>query len=147
MTFKILGDHSYITWALFVINHNIFTKIWASCAPTHFLANQLTLSQPGGAHYPHPVLCALPNFQTLRRPWKQYMFLNFWKKSGFLHVSFLMVEKFNGCPFLVNPKFNRLFLVKSDSCRRWYSIASLSLSILAEKLGKLIKNQGIYTYR
>ena len=60
MTFKILGDHSYITWALFVINHNIFTKIWASCAPTHFLANQLTLSQPGGAHYPHPVLRAPP---------------------------------------------------------------------------------------
>ena len=34
----------------------------------HFLTDQLTLSQPGGAHYPHPVLCALPDFQTLRRP-------------------------------------------------------------------------------
>ena len=35
----------------------------------HFLADQLTLSQPGGgAHHPHPVLCALPDFQTLRRP-------------------------------------------------------------------------------
>ena len=36
--------------------------------PPHFLTDQLTLSQPWGAHYPHPVLCALPDFQTLRRP-------------------------------------------------------------------------------
>ena len=36
--------------------------------PPHFLADQLTLSQPGGAHYPHPVLRATPDFQTLRRP-------------------------------------------------------------------------------
>ena len=28
----------------------------------------LTLSQPGGAYYPHPVLQAPPDFQTLRRP-------------------------------------------------------------------------------
>ena len=35
----------------------------------HFLTDQLTLSQPGGgAHYPHAILCALPDFQTLRRP-------------------------------------------------------------------------------
>ena len=34
----------------------------------HFLADQLTLSQPVGAHYPHPVLRAPPDFQTLRRP-------------------------------------------------------------------------------
>ena len=26
--------------------------------PPHFLADQLTLSQPGGAHYHHPLLCA-----------------------------------------------------------------------------------------
>ena len=37
--------------------------------PPHFLADQLTLSQPGGAHYPHLVLRATPDFQTLRRPW------------------------------------------------------------------------------
>ena len=36
--------------------------------PPHFLTDLLTLSQPGGPHYPHPVLCALPDFQTLRRP-------------------------------------------------------------------------------
>ena len=41
--------------------------------PPHFLADQLTLSQPGGAHYPRPVLCAPPDFQTLRRPWYQLM--------------------------------------------------------------------------
>ena len=29
-----------------------------ACAPPHFLADQLTLSQPGGAHYPHPLLLA-----------------------------------------------------------------------------------------
>ena len=28
--------------------------------PPHFLADQLTLSQPWRAHYPHPVLCAPP---------------------------------------------------------------------------------------
>ena len=33
-----------------------------------FLVDQLTLSQPGGAHSPHPVLRAPPDFQTLRRP-------------------------------------------------------------------------------
>ena len=37
--------------------------------PPHSLADQLTLSQPGGAHYPHPVVCAPQDFQTLRRPW------------------------------------------------------------------------------
>ena len=37
--------------------------------PSQFLADQLTLSQPGGAHSPHPVLRAPPDFQTLRRPW------------------------------------------------------------------------------
>ena len=36
--------------------------------PPHFLADQLTLSQPGGAHSPHLVLRAPPDFQTLRRP-------------------------------------------------------------------------------
>ena len=36
--------------------------------PPHFLADQLTLSQPGGAHYPHPALRAPPDFPTLRRP-------------------------------------------------------------------------------
>ena len=34
--------------------------------PPQFLADQLTLSRPGGAHYPHPVLHAPPDFQTLR---------------------------------------------------------------------------------
>ena len=41
--------------------------------PPHFLADQLTLSQPGGAHYPHPVLRAPPDFQILRRPWNKKM--------------------------------------------------------------------------
>ena len=36
--------------------------------PPRFLSDQLTLSQPGGAHYPHPVLLAPPDFYTLRRP-------------------------------------------------------------------------------
>ena len=48
-------------------------------APPHFLADQLTLSQPGGAHYPHPVARATPDFQTLRRPCR--MLLK--KKFGF----------------------------------------------------------------
>ena len=37
-------------------------------APPHFLVDQLTLSQPEGAYYPHPVIRAPPDFQTLRRP-------------------------------------------------------------------------------
>ena len=36
--------------------------------PPHFLTDQLTLFQPWRSHFPHPVLCALPDFQTLRRP-------------------------------------------------------------------------------
>ena len=35
-------------------------------------ADQLTLSRPGGAHYPHPVLLAPPpDFQTLRHAWEE----------------------------------------------------------------------------
>ena len=34
----------------------------------NFFAFQLTLSQPGGAHHPHQVVRATPDFQTLRRP-------------------------------------------------------------------------------
>ena len=33
--------------------------------PPHFLADQLTLSQPGGAHSPHLVLRAPPRFSDL----------------------------------------------------------------------------------
>ena len=36
--------------------------------PPQILADQLTLSQPEGTHYPHPVLLAPPEFHTLRRP-------------------------------------------------------------------------------
>ena len=39
-----------------------------------FLADQLTLSRPGGAHYPHPVLHAPPDFQTLRHACKLIVF-------------------------------------------------------------------------
>ena len=35
---------------------------------SNFFADQLTLSQPGGAHSLHLVLRAPPYFQTLRRP-------------------------------------------------------------------------------
>ena len=51
-------------------------------APPHFLADQLTLSQARGAHYPHPVLCAPPDFQTLRRPC-MYILLKIVFKTGF----------------------------------------------------------------
>ena len=36
--------------------------------PPQFLADQFTLSRPGWAHYPHPLLLAPPDFHTLRRP-------------------------------------------------------------------------------
>ena len=41
----------------------------------HFFADQLTLSRPGGAHYPHPVLLAPPDFQTLRHACAGYKHL------------------------------------------------------------------------
>ena len=40
--------------------------------PPHFLTDQLTLSQPGGgAHYPHPVLCAPRIFDPCCMPGKE----------------------------------------------------------------------------
>ena len=36
--------------------------------PPHFLSDQLTLSQPGGAHYPHPVLRAPQIFRPCDGP-------------------------------------------------------------------------------
>ena len=53
---------------------------WGAQAPK-FLADQLTLSQPGGAHSPHPVLRAPPDFQTLRRPCIVVTFKQIWKNS------------------------------------------------------------------
>ena len=44
--------------------------------PPQFLVDQLTLSQPGGAHYPHLVLRALPDFQALRQPWVGRQFVS-----------------------------------------------------------------------
>ena len=35
---------------------------------TQILADQLTLSQPGGADYAHQIILAPPDFQTIRRP-------------------------------------------------------------------------------
>ena len=41
-------------------------KIHSEVPPTlQFLADQLTLSQPGGVHYPHPVFRAPPGFSDL----------------------------------------------------------------------------------
>ncbi len=37
--------------------------------PPQFLVDQLTLSRPGGAHYPHPLLPAPPDFLTLGHAW------------------------------------------------------------------------------
>ena len=46
-------------------------------------------------------------------------FLSFWKKICFVSVSFLMVEKFNGFPFLMNPKFNGTFLIRAFFIKKW----------------------------
>ena len=40
---------------------------WGGFSPPQFLADQFTLSRPGWAHYPHPLLLAPPDFQTLWR--------------------------------------------------------------------------------
>ena len=41
-----------------------------------FLADQLTLSQPGGHIMPTTLLRATPDFQTLWRPWSNIKELN-----------------------------------------------------------------------
>ena len=38
------------------------------CSPSQFLAEQLTLSQTGGADYAHHSTTSPPDIQTLRRP-------------------------------------------------------------------------------
>ena len=60
-------------------------KGWWAPAPHHFFADQLTISQPVGAHYAHHILHAPSDFQTFLRPY----FSNFWQfASVFLyHVS------------------------------------------------------------
>ena len=52
--------------------------------PSQCLAEQLTLSQPGGQIMPTTVLQAPPNFQTLRRPCTHYIST----KKMFLQVSY-----------------------------------------------------------
>ena len=41
------------------------------------LADQLTLSQPGGEGYDHQIILAPPNFQTFLRPWNGFLFYIF----------------------------------------------------------------------
>ena len=57
-------------YLLLVLTYALSTYLHRGVVPggAKILAYQLTLSQPGGAHYPHPVLQAPPDFQTLRRP-------------------------------------------------------------------------------
>ena len=42
-----------------------FRAVARGAQAPQFLADQLTLSHPGGAHYPHPVLQAPPGFSDL----------------------------------------------------------------------------------
>jgi hypothetical protein len=48
---------------------NLIKNILIAGLSQAFLAEQLTLSQPGGQIIPTTVLQAPPDFQTLRRPW------------------------------------------------------------------------------
>ena len=56
--------------------------------PPQFLADQLTLSRPWGAHYPHPVLLAPPDFQTLR------------------HACYVSINRYHTYCVLQNPKID-----------------------------------------
>ena len=71
--FLILEFYCYLISIYFLINSAIAgmsqTGGQGGRTPPQFLADQLTLSRPGGAHYPHPVLHAPPDFQTLRHAW------------------------------------------------------------------------------
>ena len=42
--------------------------------PHQVLAANLTLSQPGGADYAHPILVSTPNFESHRRAWAVLMY-------------------------------------------------------------------------
>ena len=55
--------------------------------PPQFLANQLTLSQPGGTLSPPSITCPPPlDFQTLRRPCRIFCF--YWKSFTVLGLNF-----------------------------------------------------------
>ena len=66
--------------------------------PTHFLADQLTLSQLEGAHYPHPVLHA-PRFSDLATALglKQFQ----WKV---LNIRDAIIQGMN----MLSPDYNRV---------------------------------------
>ena len=46
-----------------------------AAAHPQILADQLTLTQPGGADYAHQILLSPPDFQTFLRPWDTNTFL------------------------------------------------------------------------
>ena len=53
--------------------HSGLSSLGVPGVPWHkhpqILADQLTLSQPGGADYAHQIIQASPDFQTFLRPW------------------------------------------------------------------------------
>ena len=66
----------YVVSSIYVL---VFSKIHTNCKPvvpgvaggtmaTQILADQLTLSQPGGTDYAHCSALVPPDFQTFRRP-------------------------------------------------------------------------------
>ena len=44
-------------------------------SPHQVLAATLTLSQPVGADYTHPILVSTPSFESHRRAWTTYMYV------------------------------------------------------------------------
>ena len=80
-----------------------------------FLADQFTLSQPGGAHSPHPVLRARPDFQTLRRPWHVCLSLRYklWRKK---FISGKAIES-----FLENSSHSTMWSKLTWSCCKHFS--------------------------
>jgi hypothetical protein len=71
------NSNGYLTFEILFLNMYLLCRPVASGGagghvPPQFLAEQLTLSQPGGQIMPTTVLSALPDFQTLRRPCSMY---------------------------------------------------------------------------
>ena len=60
--------------------------------PPHFLKDQLTLSQPGGAHYPHPVLCAPRIFDPCCMPGTNNLRFTFCWMVYFSYFTFYLTQ-------------------------------------------------------
>ena len=132
------------------------------------MTDQLTLSQPGGTHYPQSVLCALPDFQTLRRPCamnrkcccvkfsKQISPLVFWnihknwKKISWFIIEFLSQFEMNAEMDISKNQWKStgprgidywiwFIFLRSVYCKNLHNFSRLNLSALLKVITKTLQ--------